>query len=258
MGTDNAEFDRVVSDIGGALKHARRLAFLTGAGISAESGLPTYRGIGGLYNEMTVDEGLPIEEVLSGSMFERAPDITWKYIAQIERACRGALPNEAHRIIASLEARYEVCVITQNVDGFHRLAGSTNVIELHGNLRELYCVACGARALEADFSQLRIPPRCPGCDGMQRPDVVLFGELLPVPAVSRYEQQLALGFDVIFAIGTNAVFPYIHEPVIDAPRSGCMTVEINPDETLLSAVVTFRLAGGAVEALRAIRQALAM
>jgi NAD-dependent deacetylase len=256
MTVDNGEFDRIVGDIAKVAKTARRLGFLTGAGISAESGLPTYRGIGGLYNEMTVDEGLPIEEVLSGPMFQRTPAVTWKYLAEIEHACRGGLPNEAHRIIAALERRFEVCVITQNVDGFHRMAGSTNVIELHGNLAELFCTACGARSTEPDFSKLRIPPRCHACGAIQRPDVVLFGELLPTAAVARYQQQLDQGFDMLFAIGTNAIFPYIHEPVMDAPRLGCVTVEINPDETVLSSAVSYRLATGAVHALRAIQQEL--
>ena len=113
------------------LRSARRLFFVTGAGLSAESGLPTYRGVGGLYDGGVTEEGMAIEDVLSCHTFARRPELTWKYIAQIERTCRGARHNEAHRIIAELERRFErVTVLTQNVDGFHISAGSTNVIVL--------------------------------------------------------------------------------------------------------------------------------
>lgn len=238
--------------IAAALKGARRIAFITGAGISAESGLPTYRGVGGLYNDMTIDEGLPIEEILSGDTFARDPALTWKYIFEIERACRGAAPNEAHRLIARLEHRCEVWVVTQNVDGFHREAGSSNVIELHGNLSELFCLSCGARVHSRSFEALALPPRCADCGGLLRPDVVLFGEMLPERAVRRYETEMSRGFDVLFSVGTTAAFPYIYGPVMEASGSGVVTVEINPDRTLLSDVVTYRMALGALAALRAI------
>lgn len=231
------------------LARAGRIAIITGAGISAESGLPTYRGVGGLYNEMTIDEGLPIEEILSGEMFTRAPALTWKYLLEIERACRGAVPNAAHAMIAALERHCEVCVITQNVDGFHVQAGSTDVIEIHGRLRELLCTRCAARYEQTSFDGLDLPPRCPACGGVLRPDVVLFGEMLPLPAVARYERALSNGFDLVFAIGTTAAFPYIYEPVAASARRGIPTVEINPDKTVLSDLVAYRFASGAVAAL---------
>src|SRR6187549_2898453 len=112
------------------LASARSALFITGAGVSAASGIPTYRGIGGLYGDKETDEGLAIEEALSGGMFQSRPEVTWKYIHQIERACRGARFNAAHAAIARLERRIARCwVLTQNVDGFHRIAGSTNVID---------------------------------------------------------------------------------------------------------------------------------
>ena len=242
--------------VAATLAGARRVAFITGAGISAESGLPTYRGVGGLYNEMTIDEGLPIEVILSGDTFERDPALTWKYIFEIERACRGAVPNDAHRLIAALERHCEVWVVTQNVDGFHREAGSTNVIELHGNLSELYCLVCGARTHSRTFDGLALPPQCADCGGLLRPDVVLFGEMLPERAVRRYEIEMARGFDVMFSVGTTAAFPYVYGPVVEASEAGRTTVEINPDRTLLSDVVTHRFAAGALVALRAIVDAL--
>ena len=239
-------------EVGALLTRARRVAFITGAGISAESGLPTYRGIGGLYNEMTIDEGLPIEDILSGDMLARDPALTWKYLFEIERACRGAQPNAAHAIIAQLEQQCEVCVITQNVDGLHVQAGSRDVIEIHGRLRELLCTQCGTRSAHGDFDAMDLPPRCGACRGLLRPDVVLFGEMLPLRAVARYEQALRQGFDLVFAVGTTAGFPYIHDPVVASAQSGVPTIEINPDLTPLSSRVAFRFACGAGAALRAI------
>lgn len=245
----------IARDVAVLLRGARRLAFLTGAGISAESGLPTYRGVGGLYNEMTIDEGLPIEEILSGETFAQAPALTWKYLFEIERACRGAQPNAAHAIIAAFERTHEVCVITQNVDGFHVAAGSRDVIEIHGRLSELRCTACGVVSTQRNFDALDLPPRCGRCGGILRPDVVLFGEMLPLRAVARYEAALRRGFDVVFAIGTTAGFPYIYEPVATSARAGIPTIEINPDRTPLSALVSHRFACGAVAALRTIVEA---
>ncbi len=242
-------------DVAVVLRGARRIGVLTGAGMSAESGLPTYRGIGGLYNELTIDEGLTIEDILSGEMFARDPALTWKYLFEIERACRGAAPNAAHATIAGLERTHEVCVITQNVDGFHVQAGSRDVIEIHGRLSELRCTGCAVVSTQRDFEALDLPPRCVRCGGILRPDVVLFGEPLPARAVARYTAALRRGFDVVFAIGTTAGFPYIYEPVASSARAGIPTIEINPDRTPLSSLVSHRFACGAVTALRAIAEA---
>ena len=103
---------------------AEHVLFITGAGISADSGLPTYRGIGGLYNDQHTEEGMPIEVALSAEVMQRTPAITWKYLARIEASCRTARPNAAHEIIARLQQHRRVTVLTQNIDGFHRQAGS--------------------------------------------------------------------------------------------------------------------------------------
>ena len=253
----SARHEALAADVGRLLARARRVLFITGAGISAESGLPTYRGVGGLYNDMTIDEGLPIEEILSGETFARDPALTWKYLLEIERACRGARPNAAHALIAGLEAHCEVCVLTQNVDGFHVLAGSSDVIEIHGRLRELLCTACGRRPAAVDFDTLALPPRCADCGGILRPAVVLFGEMLPARALARYEKALLRGFDMVFAVGTTAGFPYIYEPVAASARAHLPTIEINPDHTPLSSLVSHRLECGAVAALQAIIERIA-
>ena len=235
------------------LAQSRRVLFVTGAGISADSGLPTYRGVAGLYEGKETEDGLPIEAALSGDVFDRRPDITWKYLAQIERNCRGAKPNAAHRAIAELEKRLPfVQVFTQNVDGLHRTAGSRNLIEVHGSLDELYCPVCSYRSAVESLEGWAIPPLCPECGSVLRPDVVLFGEGLPEGAIDRLLATLAKGVDMVFAIGTTAVFPYVAHPVMAAAQARIPTVEINPTETRLSDHVGFCLRMGAAEAMAAI------
>jgi len=122
------DIPNAIERIARRLARSRRVLFITGAGISADSGLPTYRGVGGLYNDEATEDGLPIETALSGALFSIRPDVTWKYLAQIAHNCRGAQPNPAHLAIASLERRIpDTVVFTQNVDGLHRKAGSSNL-----------------------------------------------------------------------------------------------------------------------------------
>lgn len=252
------EYAQVIAEVAAQLKRAQRLLIITGAGISADSGLPTYRGIGGLYDEDLTEDSMPIEEALSGSMLRRAPEITWKYISQIEAACRGAKPNIAHDTLVGLQDVCEhVCVVTQNVDGFHRDAGSRDVIEMHGNIHELHCMQCAYEAWVADYVALEsLPPRCPDCKAMLRPRVVLFGEMLPDKALERYYRVLDAGVDMVLSIGTTAVFPYIAAPVAQAARMGIPTVEINPGVSEISGVVGHHLSERAAVALPDIYQAL--
>lgn len=245
-----------IAAAGRLLSTAQRILFITGAGISADSGLPTYRGVGGLYEGALTDIGLPIEQALSGAMFERRPDITWRYLAQIETCCRDARPNAAHYAIARLEALREgVTVMTQNVDGFHLMAGSRDVIEMHGTLRRLRCVDCQRAREVGSYAGLTIPPECPHCGGMLRPDVVLFGESLPDQAVHRFESVLAAGPDLILSVGTGSAFPYIAGPVQWAIEQGIPTIEINPGHTPLSEQVSIRLRLRAADALPAMLDA---
>lgn len=227
------------------------LLFVTGAGISADSGLPTYRGVGGLYERQLTDEGWTIEEALSGPMLATRPEITWKYMAEIEANCRGAQPNAAHRAIAELERTHPgSLVFTQNVDGLHRRAGSRNLLEVHGTLHRLKCVECGRSREVADFAGLPIPPACPLCGGMARPDVVLFGEALPLEGLQALERAFEQrAFDLVFSIGTTSAFPYVARPVLWAREAGVPTVEINPGVSAVSQVVDYRLPMGAAEAM---------
>ena len=230
----------------------RRILFITGAGLSAESGLPTYRGVSGLYANADTEHGIPIEVALSGTVLRKRPEITWKHIAQLEQAVRGAKPNRAHQIIAELERSHEVVVLTQNVDGFHRAAGSTQVIDIHGDCHFLLCTGCDYREQRADYAGLSLPPKCPECGALVRPDVVLFEEALPADKLRALRRELARGFDAYFSIGTTSVFAYIAEPMVHAARHGRLTVEVNPEETEVSTVVDVRFACGAVRALDAV------
>ncbi len=233
-------------EIAAKLREARRVLFVTGAGVSADSGLPTYRGVGGLYNDETTEDGLSIEDALSGECMSIRPEITWKYLAQVERNCHGVQPNAAHRAIAALEKHCKVVVLTQNIDGLHLKAGSSNVIEIHGTLEERYCAHCGAAA---DAGDLAVPPRCGHCGEIVRPRVVLFGEMLPEAALNRMYKELERGFDMVFVIGTTAVFSYIAEPVLRAVRAGVPTIEINPARTRLSDLVQYYIPERAAVAL---------
>ncbi len=245
----------IVARVVEELRRARRLLFITGAGISADSGLPTYRGIGGLYNNQATEDHFSIETALSGSMLEANPAITWKYLHQIENSCRGARFNDAHAIIAGWQGQFDVCVLTQNIDGFHRDAGSRNLIEIHGDIHDLHCTRCDYATTVVDYSALDLPPSCPRCHALVRPKVVLFGEVLPSHAIQHLYAELDRGFDLVFSIGTTSVFPYIAGPVVQASQMGIPTVEINPTDTNVTRFVDYKLASGAAVSLRAIQAA---
>lgn len=249
--------ERHLDEAARVIRQASSLLVMTGSGLSAESGLPTYRGVGGLYEHSDTEDGMPIEVALSGSMLYQRPDIIRRYLNEIAHACRGAAPSEAHRVIAGFERRIaRTWVLTQNVDGLHLAAGSRNVIEIHGNIHRLRCPRCETR-VPVDESERWDPP-CPECGTAMRPDVVLFEELLPKAALERYQRELAHGFDAIVVVGTTATFPYISGPVYQAAREGVPTIEINPGESEVSHCVAIRLATTAGLAFDGLRRRLGM
>ena len=250
-----SDYEGNIEKVAGILRKSRSILFITGAGISADSGLPTYRGIGGLYNGKETAEGIPIETALAGETLRTHPEITWKYLSHIEKGCRNAKFNKAHEFIAWAEQQFErVWVLTQNIDGFHRAAGSKNVIEIHGNMHRIFCKRCGCRRQIKDFTEIAIPPHCPKCNSIARPDVVFFGEMLPQGAIDMLERELKKGFDVYFSIGTTSIFPYIQQPILMARMLGRPTIEINPSETEISHIVDIRIPLRAAEATELIRK----
>ncbi|MCL2589952.1 MAG: NAD-dependent deacylase [Betaproteobacteria bacterium] len=251
--TTSEPFDAMLDEVAPLLARAQRPLFITGAGISADSGLPTYRGIGGLYNDRVTEEGFPIEEALSGSMLVHRPEITWRYIGQIESNCREAGPNAAHRLIAAFEKEKPgLWVLTQNNDSLHRKAGSKNLIEIHGTVHRLLCMACDYEREVEDYAGLTLPPSCPECGQQVRPDVVLFGEMLPRLALEQLARVMEDEPDLVLSIGTTSVFPYIAHPVWWARQNGVAAVEINPGDTEVSMLASHRLKMGAARALTAL------
>ena len=244
--------EQAIIRVAQAIEQAERILLITGAGLSADSGLPTYRGLGGLYNGHT-DEGLPIEAALSGSMLQRDPALCWKYLAELGKACLSAQPNAGHRAIVELQRRKPECwLLTQNIDGYHRAAGSPaeRLIEIHGELAPLYCQSCGAVDPQlAEHLSRPLPPKCRQCGGVLRPPVVLFEEMLPERAIGTLYAELRKGFTVVISIGTSASFPYIVEPVLRTRQAGGFTAEINPTRTDLSAAVDVHLQSRALDVL---------
>jgi NAD-dependent deacetylase len=266
--------DKKLAEIAELVKQSQRVLFITGAGLSADSGLPTYRGVGGLYDQQHTEDGYAIEECLSGSLFRTKPELTWKYMLRLGIAVAEHRPNDAHRIIATWEQRFaaqggKVVVLTQNIDGYHRAAGSKNVYELHGSLGTLHCTECTwSESFDPDTDvterlkalQQTIPPRCQECNAVIRPGIVLFEEMLPLDVFEGFHREFndGRGFDLVFSIGTSGMFPYITGPVRVAADKGIPTVEINPTESNISRYVRIHLPLSAAEALREIEQRVTM
>lgn len=244
--------DQTIEEVVSKLRSSRKVFVVTGAGISADSGLPVYRGIGGLYNDNDTEDGIPIEKALSGPVFRSQPEITWKYMGQIEKGARDATFNRGHEVLAEMEKHFDhFWILTQNIDGFHSFAGSENVIEIHGNMYRLKCTVCDIVVPVSDYSKIEIPPTCE-CGSMQRPDVVLFEEMLPEKALQQMYDQHTVDYDLVISVGTSANFPYISEPIMLARRKGIATVEINPGISNITSFVDIHLRMGAAESLNEI------
>lgn len=205
-----------------------RIAALTGAGISAESGVPTFRGAAGLWRDHRP------EELATPSAFQTNPKLVWEFYAWRRELVSECKPNQAHLILAEIESTGEdFSIITQNVDGLHQKAGSQNVIELHGSLWKLKCTICDHRWASYDVPMTEFPPKCPRCSELARPDVVWFGEGLDQNILQKAYTALE-GVDTLLVIGTSAlVYPAAGLPKL-AKDYGARIVEINPQETPLT------------------------
>ena len=234
-------------DLVESLRGIRSMGVVTGAGVSAESGIPTYRGEGGLYDDEA--EGQRTVEALSAPTLHADPDRTWRVVAELARRSVGAAPNAAHQALVAIEEALEHFVLlTQNVDGLHRMAGTHNIIDIHGDVLDTRCMQCTytGRLTPEEVRPLQAAPECPGCGGVLRPDAVLFGEMLPGEKLRRlHDEMLEVPPDLLLIAGTTAVFPYIVEPVLVAARAGRPTVEVNPEPTDLSEAVRWSLRGTA-------------
>ncbi len=211
------------------LATARSVAVLTGAGVSAESGVPTFRGADGLWRQYRA------EDLATPEAFHRDPKLVWEWYDWRRQLIAGCNPNPAHRAIAFLEQRSEeFLLITQNVDGLHARAGSRRMVEMHGNLWRVRCVRDDTTTDNLDVPLLSIPPWCE-CGGLLRPDVVWFGEALS-GKVLQQAFEAAESCDVFLVVGTSAVVqPAASLPAI-AKRRGAYVVEVNYEPTPLTAI----------------------
>jgi NAD-dependent deacetylase len=226
------------------LQSARRVLALTGAGISAESGIPTFRGRDGWWRKEDPTR------LATQDAFDRDPAYVWEWYQYRRGLVAGAEPNPGHRALAALhDAGREVLVATQNVDDLHERGGSPHVTHLHGSIWRVRCEGCGEEREDTTHPLPALPPRCDDCHGLLRPAVVWFGEMLPPEPITRIERFLAQGVDLVMVIGTEATFGYIQGFALSAQRAGALLVEVNPGRTLLSDHVDVRLDGPAGEIL---------
>ncbi|GAB4288015.1 MAG: NAD-dependent protein deacetylase [Ignavibacteriaceae bacterium] len=219
------------------LNNSNSIVFFSGAGISAESGIPTFRGEDGIWKK------LKPEELANFDAFLRNPDMVWEWYQHRKKITRESRPNAGHLAIAEFEKYFpQVSVITQNIDNLHRRAGSKTVYELHGNIERNYCIKCHKFYNELPEFTGKVP-KC-NCGGLIRPDVVWFGEFLPQDQFSKAEAA-ASSCDMFFIVGTSAVVYPAAGLIYTARRYGAYLVEINIEETDISSIVDFSIPGKA-------------
>jgi NAD-dependent deacetylase len=241
MAADESAASRARELIAGA----QDIVVLTGAGVSAESGVPTFRGEGGLWKQHRP------EELATPEAFAQDPGLVWEWYDWRRQKISAAKPNPAHYALAELEkSRPEFLLVTQNVDGLHDLAGSRNIVELHGNIWRIRCTVCGKERVDRAAPLPELPPHCQ-CGAMMRPDVVWFGEPLPHEALM-VSMERAAATDLLMVIGTSAVVYPAAGVAQVAIQSGRSVIEINPDATEISGRVGVSLRGKAGEILPAL------
>lgn len=239
-----SDFDRVLE----RLRRARSVTALTGAGVSAASGVPTFRGPEGLWRQFRP------EDLATPQAFSRDPSLVWEWYAWRRERIAACLPNAAHEVIAEWSRRLpRFTLITQNVDGLHERAETTNVIRFHGSLWELRCWrGCGVAPWRDERVPMpEVPPRCANCGGLARPGVVWFGEGIDPVVLAGSER--ATHSDVFLVIGTSSVV-YPAAGLTDMAAShGAFTVEINPDMTEASNQADVSIRGAAEDVLPRLR-----
>ncbi len=220
------------------LRSARDVVALTGAGISAESGIPTFRGNDGLWSKLNP------EELANFDAFLRNPELVSEWYEHRRQITRESKPNPAHYALVEMEKSFRsFTVITQNIDNLHKRAGSKTVAELHGNIERNYCLGCGKRYDGEEFDR-NGSFRCSECGGLIRPDIVWFGEMLPEEEWALAEEA-AQRADVMFVVGTSSVVYPAAELPMTVRRNGGKIVEVNIEETPLSDSADFSFKGSA-------------
>ena len=225
------------------LQTAESVCVLTGAGISAESGVETFRGSNGLWSK------LKPEELANFDAFMRNPEMVWEWYNYRKKIIHDVTPNPAHIALAHMQKLVsDFTLVTQNIDNLHTRAGSKNVLELHGNIERSYCIGCGKFVTNVEVSSENKVPHCPSCNGIIRPDIVWFGEMLP-EGVFEAATEAANRCELFLTIGTSAVvYPAANLP-LTARKNGAYVVEINMERTEISHSVHETLLGKAGEIL---------
>lgn len=232
------------------LRNISRLAVLTGAGISAESGIPTFRGEEGLWKRFRA------EELATPGAFSQNPKLVWEWYDWRRGIIAQKEPNAGHQVLAQWEKVFPgLSLITQNIDGLHQKAGSKNISELHGNIWKLRCTEEGSVTENHETPLKEIPPLCPSCRALLRPHIVWFGESLD-PAILNKAFLLSSSCEVMLVIGTSAVVQPAASLPIAASEAGAKVVEINPDPTPLTSYTDFSFRGKSGEILPVIDREL--
>lgn len=247
LGGPNSEMIDQIEKGKSTLERARSVVVLTGAGVSAESGVPTFRGGG----TSTVWRGMPFEQLSSAEMVQKDLPLVWEWFDYRRGVVAGCKPNPAHEVIADAQRSGKFdsfTLVTQNIDGLHRAAGSTDFIELHGNINQARCLSCAFVQDLGEIPDDERPPVCPKCFDSMRPNVVLFGEGLDEDdLLIAYESAAAC--DVCLVVGTSAlVYPANQIPAI-ARREGATVIEVNPEETALTSAADISIRGAAGDIL---------
>jgi NAD-dependent deacetylase len=245
--------DAGVRALAGRLQRSPRITVVTGAGVSAASGIPTFRGPGGLWKAHRP------EDLATPEAFDRDPLLVWEWYAWRRELVAKARPNRAHEVLAAWSLRYpSFRLVTQNVDGLHERAGTRNVTRFHGSLGSLACrdrCSGAPETWEAPGPLAEVPPRCPHCGGLARPGVVWFGEAIPAEALRAAAE--AVDCDVFLAVGTSAVVYPAAGLIHEAGARGACTVEINPDATPATGGLDLVLPGPAETVLDRVERVLA-
>ncbi|MGD2295553.1 MAG: NAD-dependent deacylase [Candidatus Aminicenantes bacterium] len=225
------------------LAQTKRVAVLTGAGISAESGIPTFRGEEGLWKKYRA------EELATPGAFHRDPKLVWEWYDWRRGIFATKEPNPGHQVIARWEHIFpSFSLITQNIDGLHKRAGSTNILELHGSSWKLRCTEEGTVTENFDVPLRKIPPLCPSCGALLRPHVVWFGESLDSNIIQK-ASLLSAACEVMIVAGTSAVVQPAASLPLAALNGGAKVMEINPEPTPLTAYVDYSFRGKSGEIL---------
>ena len=223
------------------LKDAKKIVFVTGAGISQESGIPTFRGTDGLWRKYD-----PMQLATIDAFYDD-PKLVWEWYEERRKNILQAKPNAGHFAIAELEKYKEVTVLTQNIDGLHQRSGSTKVLELHGSIIRIKCSVCDFNDnIPTSFDKL--PPKCNSCNNILRPDVVWFGEPLPQDIWNQAISE-ANSCDVMIIAGTSLVVSPANTLPVYAKQNNALLVEINPEETIMSSEMDLALKMTSAKAL---------